>query len=387
MVRFARYFAARAAAVSAVTVSALAVFSQGCSSAPGAEQVDNATQGQSSNACQPFVDGVNQFCPKDLAGWALLAHNSYKDCRDAAMSPIDIFQDWTCLSDLKGAGSCFNNFNAMVSCEQCAKTPNGNTCGGPYGNDFFECQNGAVKVEGACKSAEICDPTQGFQFGVVYPRQCGSCGNDHGQAPKASYHINEGYCMGSSGNAPGWHQCIDNGNGDGGGTWRYLPQLNANNNCHPAPPPPPPPPGCGCYAGNGSYCGSAMEQHASASHCGYGFTPDTNTLYACQNGKFSPDTVCESHGEVCQYNPTGADSCLVATSTCGCFAGAGNYCGSAAITHHPSNCTLPSDVTQNPSHLFSCGILSSSWTDLGNCVNGCIYNPSGADACAPQGGQ
>ena len=63
---------------------------------------------------------------------------------------------------------------------------------------------------------------------------CADCDNDNGQAPSSSYHNGEGYCMQSTGNAPGWHMCVSKTGGPGG-HWLYLPQLNDQHNCHPAP--------------------------------------------------------------------------------------------------------------------------------------------------------
>lgn len=110
-----------------------------------------------------------------------------------------------------------------------------NVCGGPniaYGLAFYQCQNGYPSLSGACKSGQFCDPKQPIVFGQINPPQCADCDNDHGQAPRSSYHNGDGYCMPSTGNAPGWHECISRTGGPGG-HWVYLPQLDKQKGCNP----------------------------------------------------------------------------------------------------------------------------------------------------------
>jgi len=206
-------------------------------------------QSNSRNLCQAAAQSVSSTCAgKQVWTEVGTAATSCFVCKNKIDQIVEAASpDWKaalsacsgCISILGPADQCAIALTHWSECQTpCVGKANGtNICFGPntaYGLEFAQCQENYPSMTGTCKTDQFCDSKKAFVWGSANPPQCADCDNDHGQAPSSSYHNGEGYCMPSTGNAPGWHECVSKTGGPGG-HWLYLPQLNNQRNCHPTP--------------------------------------------------------------------------------------------------------------------------------------------------------
>ncbi len=107
-----------------------------------------------------------------------------------------------------------------------------------------------------------------------------------------------------------------------------------------------------CPSGNGDYCGDT------------GLGQIADHLYACSFGAYTDLGACVGGCEVAA--PGFDDTCQDGIGDCP--AGNGDYCGIPTLGH-------------NANHLYDC--TNGTWTDLGDCANGCVSEAPGIDdTCA-----